>query len=80
MNSVPLPGGINTILPITTKRKTYPLEVELDNRTVTRGIVLCFQIRSLDLSARDAQFIEKAPDDIVKKCSEYIARMTSDLQ
>ena len=80
MNSVPLPGGINTILPITTKRKTYPLEVELDNRTVTRGIVLCFQIRSLDLSARDAQFIEKAPDDIVKKYSEYIARMTSDLQ
>ena len=77
MNSVPLPGDINTVLPITTKQKTYPLEVALDNRTSTTGVGLCFQIRTLDLSKMEAQFIEKAPDDIVEMCSEFITRMTS---
>ena len=77
MNSVPLPGNISTVLPITTKQKTYPLEVELDSRTRTTGVILCFQIRTLDLLQRDAQYIEKAPDDIVATCSEYITRMVS---
>ena len=35
MNTVPLPGGLNTILPITSKQKSYPFEVELDSRTTT---------------------------------------------
>ncbi len=77
INSVPLPGGINIILPITSKEKTYPLEIPLDKRTKTSGMILCFQIRTLDLSSRDARFIEKAPGDIVEKCCEYIARATS---
>ena len=79
MNSVPLPGGINTVVHITTKNKTYPLEVQLDNRTQTTGIILCFQIRTIDLTARNAAFIEKAPPDIVDLCGDYIKRMTSDI-
>lgn len=79
MNSVPLPGDINVVLPITTKPKTYPLEVELDDRTVTQGVVLCFQVRTLDLAARGARLVEKAPEDIISLCSEYMHRLTDDI-
>lgn len=76
MNSVLLPGGLNIVLPITSKQKSYPLEVELDDRTTTQGVILCFQIRTVDLAARGASLIEKAPDDIVEICNDYLHRLT----
>ena len=79
MNSVPLPGGLNIILPITSKQKSYPLEVELDDRTSTKGVVLCFQIRTVDLARREAKFVEKAPADIVELCNDYLHRLTDDV-
>ena len=79
MNDVPLPGGINIVLPITTKEKSYPLEVELDNRTTTQGVILCFQMRTLDLNARHAVFVENAPQDIVELCHDYIGRLTESI-
>lgn len=79
MNSVPLPGGLNIILPITSKQKSYPLEVELDDRTSTQGVVLCFQVRTLDLTKRGAKFLEKAPADIVETCNDYLHRLTDDV-
>ena len=79
MNSVPLPGGLNIVLPITSKQKTYPLEVELDDRTTTEGLVLCFQIRTADLVKRGAKFVEKAPADIVELCNDYMHRLTDDV-
>ncbi len=79
MNSVPLPGGLHIVLPITSKRKSYPLEVELDSRTTTQGVVLCFQIRTVDLSKRGAKLVEKVPPDIVETCNDYLHRLTDDV-
>lgn len=75
MNDIPIPGNLNIVFPITTKEKSYPLEVELDDRTISKGVILCFQPRALDLIARNAKFIEKAPDDIVETCYDYIKRL-----
>lgn len=77
INSYPLPGGVSIVLPITTKNKSFPLEVPLDKRTTTQGTILCFQIRTLDLSKRGAKILEKAPKDIVDTCAEYITRLTN---
>ena len=79
MNDIPLPSGINIVLPITTKAKSYPLEVELDARTKTQGVIMCFQIRTLDLNMRNAKLLENAPDDIVDTCSDYIKKLTEKL-
>ena len=79
MNSVPLPGGVSIVLPITSNPKSYPLEVELDERTETKGVVLCFKIRTVDLNARGASLIERAPDDIVELCNDYLHRLTDDV-
>ncbi len=79
MNEVPLPGGLSIVLPITTKEKSYPLEVELDGHTKTKGVVLCFQIRTMDLKARGGKVIERAPMDLVERCSDYVHRLVDAL-
>lgn len=74
LNSLPMPGGLNIVVPITTKEKTYPLEVMLDNRTITTGCILCFQLRTLDLNERSAKLIEKIPEDLLETCLDYCGR------
>ena len=76
INDIPLPGDINLVVPITTKNKTYPLEIPLDNRTATQGVMLPFQIRAIDLNNRNAKLIETLPDDLLDICSDYIRRAT----
>lgn len=76
MNNVPLPGGLNIVLPISTKIKSYALDVSLDRRTKTQGTIMCYQIRVLDLNVRKAKYLEKAPADIVQCCTDYINRLT----
>ena len=78
MNFFPLPGDLNIVLPITTKEKNYPFEVELDARTKTTGCVLCFQVRTIDVKKREAYFVEKAPQDIVEKCADFLTRLISE--
>ncbi len=75
LNDLLLPSGINIIVPITSKKKSYPLEVELDSRTKTQGVVLCFQIRTIDLNARPCKFVEKIPDDLLDTCIDYVKRI-----
>ena len=77
LNTLPMPGNINLIVPITSKRKTYPLEVLLDGRTNTQGCILCFQIRALDLNERGAQYIESIPKDLLDECVDYCKRLIS---
>ncbi len=72
LNSVPFPGGLNLIAPITSKSKTYPLEILLDTRTKTQGCILCFQLRTLDLQARNAKYLESLPQDLLENCIEYV--------
>jgi len=79
MNSVPLPGGKSIVLPITSKKKTYPLEVELDERTTTQGVVQCYLVCTVNLVGRGAKLIEKAPTDIVETCNDYLHRLTDDV-
>lgn len=80
LNDIPLPGNINLCVPITTKNKTYPLEILLDSRTVTQGVLLPFQIRAIDLNNRNAKVIEKLPKDLLEQCSDYVHRAISSIQ
>jgi len=41
---------------------------------VTDGVVLCNQVRTLDLKARRAQFIEAAPPELV---ADVLARVAT---
>lgn len=59
--------NMTLVCPITHNDRDFPLHIPLDNRTVTTGMILCEQIRSADLQARNARFVEKAPSDLVQQ-------------
>ena len=51
------------LCPITNTNKRHPFHIELDSRTKTTGVILCDQAKMLDVYARNAEFVEKLPDD-----------------
>jgi mRNA interferase MazF len=46
--------------------------VELVERTRTTGVVMCEQVKALDVKARKATFSEKAPFDIIEEVVDIL--------
>ena len=60
------------VCPITNKNKDHPFHIKLDERTNTTGVILCDQVRTLDITARNYEFIESLPADILCCVSDII--------
>jgi mRNA interferase MazF len=58
--------GLAILCPITSQAKGYPFEVELTGTTAVHGVVLSDQVKSLDWRARQAEIIERVPDDVLE--------------
>lgn len=58
---------IAIVCPITNSYRGFPLHVPLDERTKTTGVIMCEQVKALDIIARNATFLEKAPKDILEE-------------
>ncbi len=52
------------VCPITQTKRGFPLHVALGASIKTRGFVMCEQVKSLDLVARKARLVEKAPIEV----------------
>ena len=65
--------GYLVVCPITNTMKPFPTRIALDSRTKTMGLILCEQIRTIDVEARDPKFIEKTPEDIFQKAIRVVA-------
>ena len=55
------------IAPITNATRFFPLHVALDARTKTTGVILCEQVKAVDLNTRDFTLVEQLPGDILDK-------------
>ena len=55
------------VLPITNTNNSFPLHVELDDRTTTIGVVLCEHPKSIDKLAKKIIVVESLPKDILKR-------------
>ncbi len=60
------------VCPVTNTNKGFPLHVPLDKRTKTTGVIMCEQVKSLDITARNADLYEKAPRDIIKEVIDIL--------
>ena len=60
------------VCPITNTDKGFPMHVRLDGSTKTTGVVLCEQMKSLDYGARNAVYVETAPDDVLGDVLERV--------
>lgn len=58
--------------PITKKKRNFPLHVELDERTEITGVIMCEQVKAMDIYARNVSFIEAAPKDIIEEVIDVI--------
>ena len=69
--------GLAIVCPITSKVKGLPFEILLTKtKTKTKGAILPIHIKSVDITARKAQFIEKAGASTLKKTREYVRIIT----
>lgn len=57
--------NMTMVIPITSTIRRHPLHVELNNKTKTQGMIICEHAKALDLSARNAKFLERASEDII---------------
>ncbi len=57
--------GLAVFCPVTSQAKGYPFETELPAGLQVRGVVLADHLRSLDWRARRANFICKAPVEVL---------------
>lgn len=69
--------NLSIVCPITNTKRPFPLHVPLDGRTETTGVILCEQIKALDLRARTFRVVERLPDDLL---DEVIAIIFSEIE
>jgi mRNA interferase MazF len=65
-------SNLAIVCPITNTNKNYPFHIKLDERTRTTGVILCDQTRTLDINARNFEFIELLPADILFEVLDII--------
>lgn len=57
---------------ITNTNRGFPLHVPLDEKTGTTAVIMCEQVKSLDISARGAVFVEKVTSDNLEEVVEIL--------
>lgn len=60
------------VCPITNTDRRFPLHVPLDDRTETTGVILCEQLKALDIKVREAVFSERIPNDILEEVIDIV--------
>ncbi|MCL2318601.1 MAG: type II toxin-antitoxin system PemK/MazF family toxin [Treponema sp.] len=60
------------VCPITNTDKNHPLHVRLNDTTKTTGVILCDQIKTMDIKARNYRHLENIPEDILESVLDII--------
>ena len=71
-------NDIVIVCPISNTSHKFPLHIPLDNRTTTTGVVICDQVRTLDLTARSYKYIEDVPEDIINDVVSMVNQILTD--
>lgn len=59
--------NLAVVCPITSTMRNFPLQIPLDNRTNTSGMILCQHVKALDIQTRTYQIVELLPEDLLEK-------------
>jgi len=66
-------SGLAMVCPITHTKKNHPLHIKLEETLKTKGVILCDQARILDITARNASYVERVSLELVSKVSDMIS-------
>jgi mRNA interferase MazF len=59
--------GLAIVCPVTNTVRGIPFHAKISQISALTGVVMVDQVKSVDFSARKAQFIEKAPDILLSE-------------
>jgi len=65
-------SGFVIACPITSTKRQLNIRVSLDERTKTKGDILCEQVRIIDLRERQHRVIESAPKEILDEVYKVV--------
>ena len=54
------------VVPISSRESDFPLHIHLDDRTETKGVMMCEQIKAIDKTIRKIKKVEPVPRDILE--------------
>jgi mRNA-degrading endonuclease toxin of MazEF toxin-antitoxin module len=69
--------GFAVVAPITSTKQSMKLCVELPDDLFTTGTVLIHQLKSVDFTARNVEFVERAPAPISTKATQFATLIVS---
>lgn len=64
--------GFAVVCPITNTDRHHPLHIPLADKCKTTGFVMVDQFRSMDINSRNAEYYDKAPNEIVKSVIDIV--------
>jgi len=63
------------LCPITNTDKNHPLHIKLSEKTKTNGVVLCDQIKTMDIKVRNFKLLESVPEDILENVLDIVSSL-----
>lgn len=60
------------VCPITNTDRNLPFHIKLPSSSRATGVVMCEQVKALDIVARNAQFYDEAPNSVVHQVLETV--------
>lgn len=64
--------GLAVVCPIISKYRGFPLHIKLNNCNKIKGFVMIEQFKSVDYFSREAEFIEKASNELINEILSHI--------
>ena len=59
--------GLSLVCPITSTRRNHPLHIVVDNCLAVSGFIMVEQVKSVDYTSRNAEFIQIAPNKVLNE-------------
>ena len=60
------------LCPITNTDKDHPLHIKLNEKTKTNGVILCDQVKTMDIKVRNFKHLESIPEDILENVLDIV--------
>ncbi len=64
--------NLTIVCPITNTDNRFPLHISLDDRTMTKGVILCEHVKALDINAKPYKVVEQIPKDLLEKAIDVV--------
>ena len=64
--------NLTYVCPINSTDNKHPFHVPLNEKTKTHGVILCEQLKALDITKQNAEYEESAPSEIIEEVVDII--------